>query len=142
MILELKNFNKLRDYLMTKNLKNVLSFYKIKDINDYINQLEIYCQKNNATIFILENQDCIEGYIIGIIAKKKETNTNIGTIINSMYDNINVLKQLVKQFELKAKSKNCEYLSIRVPEYQAEILDVLASNDYSFCKIELEKNLD
>ena len=82
----------------------------------------------------------IKGYIIGIITQSDELENKIGIIINAMYDNINILEKLVKDFEQFAKDCSCNCVKIQVPKYQNKILEILESVGYNSYRVKLEKN--
>ena len=139
MVSELNNFNDLRDYISNKNLNDILSFYELENFNQYFDLLEKQCKKNNATVLVFKDNNYIKGYIIGIITQSDELENKIGIII-TMYDNINILEKLVKDFEQFAKDCSCNCVKIQVPKYQNKILEILESVGYNSYRVKLEKN--
>ena len=143
MIVELKHFGDLRDYIIQKsNVEEIVSFCNLNNIDEFIDIQENYCKNHDAIILEFKDKNEIEGYIIGIVVQDRELNDKIDIIVNLEYDNINVLKQLVKKFKAIIKSQSCNYLKIQVPEYQKDILEILAENGYNSYRVELEKKLD
>lgn len=48
---------------------------------------------------------------------------------------------LLNKFERIAKKIKCEYISICIPKFQKETLNILNSNDFSKYKVEFEKKI-
>lgn len=58
-----------------------------------------------------------------------------------MYDDIKYFGDLVKQYENVIKINNCKYVNVCIPNFQNEILEVLASHEFIDYKVEFEKEL-
>ena len=65
----------------------------------------------------------------------------IAKVVSTISEDSYYYQLLLNKFEQIAKKMKCEYVSVCIPEFQKETLNILNSNGFSKYKVEFEKKL-
>ena len=88
----------------------------------------------------IENNNVV-GFIVGEIVDNELLKVKIAKVVSTIFENSYYYQLLLNKFERIAKKMKCEYISICIPKFQKETLNILNSNDFSKYKVEFEKKL-
>ena len=135
------NIAELNNYILSKNIKEYLDFYKFEENCEYFEMIK-KCILNKYSISLLgiEN-NTIVGFIIGESLYDEKLKAKIAKVEYTVYENMLCYESLLNKFQQVAKEKECKYIKVCTPEFQKEVITILDLNNFNTYKIKLEKEL-
>ncbi len=99
------NITKLDNYILNKDLKEYLEFYKLKDNSEYLEMIKkCISSQNSISLFGTENNSVI-GLVIGEVFDDTELKSKVAKVKYVIYENSSNYETLLNKFEQIAKEK-------------------------------------
>lgn len=95
---------------------------------------------NSISLIGLENNNAV-GFIVCEIVDDESLKVKIDKVVSTISEGSYYYQLLLNKFERIKKKMNLEYISVYIPKFQKETLNILNSNGFSKNKVEFEKEL-